>query len=153
MSFDVRNHRCYNPSVRLKAKPSVFLLGIELLGGTMPIAQPGKELHALCHEHHVDMGPSQIALMIEGELSVAPAYACPRPDCFVHYATSHGYFLATKYGQIERDSTPRVTCPRDGQPMYLARTNPEVSSFRLWTCPQCDATRTNSDDLEGGIRQ
>ena len=62
----------------------------------MPIAQPGKEPHALCHEHHVDMGPSQIALMIEGELSVTPAYACPRPDCFVHYATSHGYFLGVR---------------------------------------------------------
>lgn len=65
----------------------------------MPFAQPAKELHVLCHEHHVDMGLSQIAMMIEGDLSVAPAYACPRPDCFVHYATSHGYFIAMKHGQ------------------------------------------------------
>src|SRR5207247_9987611 len=116
-------------------------------------AQRRKDPRRPVHERQGVLGPAQIALIIEVVLSVAPAYGCPRPDCFVHYATSHGYFLATKYGQIERDSTPRVTCPRDGQPMYLARTNPEVSSFRLWTCPQCDATRTNSDDLEGGIRQ
>jgi len=119
----------------------------------MPFAQPARELRALCHEHHVNMRLSQIALMVEGDLRIIPAYACPHPDCFVCYAASHGYFIATKHGQMERDGTPRVTCPRDGQPMYLAGTNPKVSSFRLWRCPKCDATRTNGDNLGGGIRE
>jgi len=43
--------------------------------------------------------------------------------------------------------TPRVACPRDGQPMYLAETNPEKKAFRLWRCPQCHSSRTNEEDL------
>jgi len=117
----------------------------------MPAAQPSKKLQPLCHEHHVDMRSTQIARMIEGEPMPTPAYACPVPDCFVHYASSHGYYLAPQYGLMERHMTPRVTCPHDGQPMYLAKTNPEERSFRLWRCPQCDATSMNNGHRQGGV--
>jgi len=36
---------------------------------------------------------------------------------------------------------------RDGQPIYLAETNPGKKAFRLWRCPQCDSTRTNEENL------
>ena len=42
---------------------------------------------------------------------------------------------------------PDVRCPHDGQPKYVAETNPEKSAFRLWRCPQYDSSRTNEEDL------
>jgi len=46
---------------------------------------------------------------------------------------------------------PRILCPRDGRPMYLAETNPVKSAFRLWRCPQCDSTLTNEEDLVNNV--
>src|SRR5256884_4503772 len=43
-------------------------------------------------------------------------------------------------------SLPKVRCFLDGMPMYLAEIHPEKTSFRLWTCPQCGARRTNEED-------
>ena len=97
------------------------------------------QLHALCYEHHVKMGMTGLVKQTE--------YACPEPDCSVRYSPSNGYFLAPEHGQVESYLTPRVTCPRDGQPMYLAEINEEKRSFRLWRCPQCDASRTNEEGL------
>ncbi len=96
-------------------------------------------LHALCYEHHVKMGMTGLVKQT--------AYACPKPDCSVRYSPSNGYFLAPEHGQVESYLTPRVTCPCDGQPMYLAEINREKRAFRLWRCPQCDASRTNEEGL------
>jgi len=49
----------------------------------------------------------------------------------------------------EMDMLPKVRCFLDGMPMYLAEIHPEKTSFRLWTCPQCGARRTNEEDLVG----
>ena len=113
----------------------------------MPTPQPGKQLHVLCHEHHIEMRMTEV----EGSQSTeTPAYACP-PDCAVRYAASTGYFVASRHGQLERNMTLRVRCPRDGQPMYLAEINPEKTAFRLWRCPQCDASRTSKEGLVSDI--
>jgi hypothetical protein len=114
----------------------------------MSAAQPSKELHALCHEHHAEMRLNQILLKSEGQETQTQAYACPWPDCLVHYNITRGYFMLSQDGNMsEPDMVPRVTCPRDGMPMYLAEINLEKRGFRLWRCPQCDAKRTNEQSL------
>jgi hypothetical protein len=94
---------------------------------------------------------TEVDIQTEGSPTQILAHACPEPDCTVHYAPSTGYFIVSKHGQVELDMTPRVTCPRDGQRMYLAETNPEKKAFRLWQCPQCDSTRTNEEGLVSEI--
>jgi hypothetical protein len=37
--------------------------------------------------------------------------------------------------------------------MYLGATDEAKRGFRLWICPQCDARRTNEDDLVGMDRR
>jgi len=102
-----------------------------------------KQLHAICFEHHIRMGMTRVVTETE--------YACPEPHCGVRYSTSNGYFIAPDHGQLESYLTPRVTCPRDGQPMYLAEINQEKRAFRLWRCPQCDSSRTNEEGLVSHI--
>lgn len=111
--------------------------------------QPGKDLGALCHEHHVQMTLHEPGGKTHTRRSQTGTYACPLPDCTVHYNPSNGYFLITHGGKIELDSVPRVKCSVDGRPMYLAETNPQKRSFRLWHCPQCGATRTNKEKVIG----
>jgi hypothetical protein len=113
----------------------------------MPKPQRGKQLHPLCHEHHMEMSRTDVLIKTKGPPTQTSAYACPVPDCAVHYTVSNGYFIAGNNGQVERDMTPHVICPRDGRRMYLAETNPAKRTFRLWRCPQCDSTRTNEEDL------
>ena len=113
----------------------------------MPTPQPAKQLHALCHEHHIEMRLTDVLIKTEGAPTHTSTYACPEPDCAVSYTPSKGYFLAAKHGQVEHDMTPRVTCRRDGQRMYLAEINPEKRAFRLWRCPLCDSIRTNEEGL------
>src|SRR2546429_516024 len=138
----------------------------------MPTPQPAKQLHALCHEHHIEMRLTEVLIKTEGAPTHTSTYACPEPDCAVSYTPSKGYFLAAKHGQVEHDMTPRVTCRRDGQRMYLAEINPEKRAFRLtvtcrrdgqrmylaeinpekrafrlWRCPLCDSIRTNEEGL------
>jgi hypothetical protein len=79
--------------------------------------QDSKQLHALCYQHHIKMSMTVVLTQTE--------YACPEPDCGVCYSPSNGYFIAPQHGQLESYQTLRVTCPRDGQPMYLAETKPE----------------------------
>ncbi len=112
----------------------------------MPTPQPCKQFHVLCHEHHIEMRLTNV-LITKGPPSQTSAYACPIPDCTVHYTASNGYFIDGNNGSVEGDLTPRVTCPREGQRMYLAETNPAKRAFRLWRCPQCDSTRTNEEGL------
>ena len=92
----------------------------------MATPQPRKQFHALCHEHHIEMRLTEVLITAKSPPTQTPAYACPGPDCAVRYTRSKGYFIAAKHGQVETDMTPRVTCPRDGQRMYLAEINPET---------------------------
>lgn len=107
-------------------------------GALMSTGQTAKQLHALCHEHHLEMRMNGAA---------DPEYACPKPDCAVRYTPSNGYFIAAKQGPLELDILPRRRCPSDGQAMYLAEVDPGKRGFRLWRCPQCDSSRTNEEDL------
>jgi hypothetical protein len=118
----------------------------------MPVAQPQQEFQALCHEHHAKMRLGEVHLKGGGEALQIIAYACVQPDCRVHYNISRGYFLANESAtakDFDMAMLPRVRCPRDGTPMYLAETDRAKKGFRLWVCPQCDARHTNEDDLVG----
>jgi hypothetical protein len=116
----------------------------------MPSNQIKRDLSALCYEHHIEMRFGQAVLQTRGERTQMLAYTCPEPDCLVHYNSSHGYFMLSQNGNLsELDMVPRVRCPYDGMPMYLAETNPEKRGFRLWRCPQCDGRLTNEEGLIG----
>src|SRR3981189_1874300 len=92
-----------------------------LRGGPMPATQPSKELRALCHEHHVEMRLNQGILNSKGDAKHTLAYACAEPDCLVHYNIYRGYFILNQDGNTnELAMVPRVRCPHDGTPMYLA---------------------------------
>ena len=116
----------------------------------MPATQPSKELRALCHEHHAEMRLNQSLLNSEDDAKHTLAYACTEPDCLVHYSIYRGYFILSRNGNTkELDMVPRVRCPHDGTPMYLAEIHQAKRDFHLWRCPhpQCDARRTNEADL------
>jgi hypothetical protein len=116
----------------------------------MPATQPSKELRAFCHEHHVEMRPNQNPLNREGDPTQTLAYACTEPDCLVRYNIYRGYFILSQNGITnELDTVPRVRCPHDGTPMYLAEIDLQKRGFRLWICPQCDGRRTNEEGLIG----
>ncbi|PYU67464.1 MAG: hypothetical protein DMG49_18635 [Acidobacteria bacterium] len=116
----------------------------------MPATESSKEFRALCHEHHVEMRLSQRLLNGAGNPKETLAYACTEPDCLVNYNIVRGYFLLNEKGSTnELNMVPRVRCPRDGTPMYLAEIDPQKKGFRLWRCPQCDGRRTNEDGLTG----
>jgi hypothetical protein len=116
----------------------------------MPATQPSKKLRALCHEHHMEMRLNQSLLYREGDAIRTLTYVCTEPDCLVHYNTSRGYFILSQNGNMkEEDAVPRVRCPHDGTPMYLDEISVEKRDFRLWRCPQCEATRSNEEGLMG----
>jgi hypothetical protein len=120
----------------------------------MPATQPSKELRALCHEHHVEMRLNQSLSNSEGNAIQTLAYACTVPHCLVHYNISRGYFTLSQNGNTnELDMVPRVRCPHDGAPMYLAEIDQEKRDFRLWRCPRCDGRRTNEEGLIGSASQ
>jgi hypothetical protein len=104
-----------------------------------------KSLHVLCYQHHKEMLLRRLSEPAEGL-----HYACREPGCLVRYDRSHGYFIDTRDKEtIEQEITPRVSCPKDGQHMYLAEVIPERSDFRLWKCPQCNGSRTNEETSDG----
>lgn len=113
----------------------------------LPTTHLGRELHALCHEHHVEMRLIELVIQTQGRSTQAFVYACPQPNCAVHYSPANGYFIASRGGEVELDMTPYVACARDGQQMYLAEINPEKRDARLWRCPQCNASRSNEESL------
>ena len=116
----------------------------------MPATQPNKELRALCYEHHVEMMPDQRILNSKVIGTHTFGYACTQPECLVRYSIANGYFILNQNGKgNELEAAPRVQCPRDGAPMYLAETDLEKKEFRLWVCPQCDARHTNEEGLIG----
>jgi len=99
------------------------------------------DLHFLCFQHHGEM----LAKTTEPVV-----YACQKPGCLVHYENTRGYFLdTTDPVTLKQEILPRVSCPTDGQPMYLAQVQPERRNFRLWKCPKCGATLTNEESTVG----
>jgi hypothetical protein len=87
--------------------------------------QRNKALQPLCHEHHLEMRLIQVPLQTGSEPAQSLVYACPEPDCLVHYNSSRGYFVVVHNGNvIDRDLMPEVVCSRDGLPMYLAEVLP-----------------------------
>jgi hypothetical protein len=96
-----------------------------------------KDLHALCHQHHVELELVTVGL---GKHSAsAVVYACPKPACQVHYSSLEGYFIHSenRHGLVT-ESVPLVQCEYDQAYMYLAEVLPEKRSFRLWKCPKCN---------------
>jgi hypothetical protein len=106
----------------------------------------GQNLHILCYQHHQEM-PAKV----RSESTEPLVYVCRVPGCLIRYESSRGYFIDTADKKtVEQEILPRVLCPSDGHPMYLAKVQPEIRSFRLWKCPECDESRTNegsSDEL------
>lgn len=110
----------------------------------MPASQGNTELQPLCHEHHLEMRLTQVPPQTGSEPAQTLVYACPEPDCLVHYNSSRGYFVIKHNGNgIDGDMMPKVWCLQDGLPMYLAEV--PQRSFRLWRCPQCNSSRRNTD--------
>jgi hypothetical protein len=113
----------------------------------MPVAQTRKEFYPLCYEHHHEMMPDQFHLQNTSDPRPTTAYACREPGCLVRYESFGGYFIARGGNEIEEEATPSVTCAHDGRSMYLAEVQPHNTSYRLWKCPQCEASRTNEAGL------
>jgi len=57
-----------------------------------PALLRNKTLQPLCHEHHLKMRLSQVPLQTGSKLAQTLVYACPEPDCLIHYNSSRGYF-------------------------------------------------------------
>jgi len=114
----------------------------------MPIAR--REFHPLCYEHHHEMMPYESILQSASDPRQTAVYACREPGCLVRYDTPRGYFLVQGGNEIEEEAKPSVTCKHDGTSMYLAEVQPQNTSYRLWRCPQCEASRTNEEGLAVG---
>lgn len=100
-----------------------------------------RDIHVLCYQHHREMFPKQRA-----ETEKPPVYACREAGCLVRYDASGGYFLDTEDARIlELEIKPRVRCSHHGRLMYLAEVRPQQRSFRLWRCPECEATHTHQE--------
>jgi hypothetical protein len=95
----------------------------------------------LCYQHHRELLPESRV-----ETGDPTLYACAETDCLVRYDASAGYFLDTEDPKIlEQEIKPKIRCSQDGRPMYLAEVRPEQRSFRLWRCPECEASCTHQE--------
>jgi hypothetical protein len=104
-----------------------------------------RDLHVLCYQHHTEM-----LLRPLSEPAERLQYACREPGCLVHYHNLDGYFIDPRIAMtVDQETTPRVSCPNDGQLMYLAEVMPQRRSFRLWKCPECNGSRTNEETSDG----
>jgi hypothetical protein len=110
-------------------------------------AQARREIHPLCYEHHIEMTSVHIRLKTHINRAKSLVYACREPSCLIQYAEAHGYSKWLGRDQLEEETTPCVTCPYDGMPMYLAKIRRDERSFRLWRCPRCNVSRTNVELL------
>ena len=113
----------------------------------MPANQAKNDLRPLCHEHRLEMRLNRS--LNNGGNATQAAYGCTEPACLVHYNSSRGYFMSQDGNRDEMASLPKVRCPLDGAPMFLAEISPDKRSFRLWRCPECGARRTNEEGLVG----
>ena len=136
-------------SASLAQKPSEKSLLMCFGTHRVSALQRNEALQPLCYEHHLEMRLTQVPLQSGSEPEQTLVYACPEPDCLVHYNSSRGYFAVVHNGNgVDPDMTPEVWCSQDGLPMYLAEVLPAQRSFRLWRCPQCHSSRSNNDELQ-----
>ena len=104
-----------------------------------------KDLRVLCYQHH-----SEMLLKLPGTSAEKLVYVCKEPGCLIRYNSSDGYLMGTEDAKtIELEMAPRVSCPNDEHPMYLAQVRPERRSFRLWKCPECKVSLTNEESSPG----
>lgn len=105
----------------------------------MSVAQRTEgNIFPLCYEHHTKMVPKE--LVGAGHAT----YVCQEPGCPVYYDPTVGYFLNKEAQEpTEYYAVPKVHCPSDSRPMYLAEVQAEHPNFRRWQCPKCDASRTS----------
>ena len=104
-----------------------------------------KDLRVLCYQHHGEM-----LLKLTSGPAVKLLYVCKEAGCLIRYNSSDGYFVDMEGAKtIREELAPRVRCPNDEHPMYLAEVRPERRSFRLWKCPECSASRTNEEPSPG----
>lgn len=88
-----------------------------------------------------------------GRESEDALFRCQEPGCLIRYGTSRGYFLDTQDKMtLEQEILPRVSCPVDESPMYLAEAQTESKSYRLWKCPGCGISRTN-EEISNGLEK
>jgi hypothetical protein len=96
------------------------------------------------------MMPDQFNLQHTSDSRQTTTYVCREPGCLVLYIVPSGYFIVQDGNEIEEEALPSVACTRDGASMYLAEVQPQNTSYRLWRCPQCEASRTNEEGLAVG---
>jgi hypothetical protein len=110
----------------------------------MAVKKTNADLHPLCYEHHLEM--KVLGVLPKRNIS-GLVYACPKPDCLIHYNGPVGYFVVS--------SIPRTRCPHHGLRMYLAKVRSRNRSFRLWRCPLlgCKASLTNEAHLVAANHQ
>ena len=114
----------------------------------MTATQKRYEFQPLCYMHHVEMKPNETLPTTEKRSPQGITFACPKPDCLVHYNNSKGYFMLTQntsgnWGEPEPG--PLVRCERDRSPMFLSEFLPDRWSLRLWKCPLCKIVRANGE--------
>jgi hypothetical protein len=113
-------------------------------GESMAVKKTKRDLRPLCYKHHVEMKPIQLEKSTNPFTTYSLAFACPLSGCFICYACRTGYFGVEDGDQGKRAEAPQVSCPQDGQPMYLAEVHPQNRSLRLWRCGKanCQGHRT-----------
>lgn len=105
-----------------------------------------ENLKVLCFEHHIQMRPSEILVKTAEKSEQTPGYVCEEPGCLVRYSSARGYMAIAADGtQLAAELTPKVTCPEDSRPMYLAEVRAEQRNYRLWRCPACGKGLTNQE--------
>lgn len=114
----------------------------------MTATQARYEFQPFCYKHQVEMKPAQTLRTTERVPAQQITFACPRPECLLHYNSSLGYFLLPqngrgKYGKPEPGLL--VRCERDRAPMFLFEFFPNRWTLRLWKCPLCKTVRANAE--------
>ena len=114
----------------------------------MTTARTRNGYQPLCYKHQVEMNANQTLRTTEKVPTQLITFACPRPDCSVHYNSSKGYFMLAlnairNWGEPEPG--PLVRCERDRAPMYLSEFIPDRWALRLWKCPLCKTVRPNAE--------
>ena len=116
-------------------------------GSAMTVPQT-YEFQPFCYKHQVEMKPKKTLPATAKGPTQGITFACPKPDCFLHYNRSRGYFLLTQNTSGNWDELEPgllVRCEKDRSPMFLSEFFPDRWSLRLWKCPLCKTVRANAE--------
>ena len=110
----------------------------------MALERSSKALRPLCYTHNVEMKLIQLKEIVHSLATYSLVYLCPRSGCQIGYAGKTGYFAHGVEGHSRQTGALRVSCPLDGQPMFLAAVHRENTAVRLWRCakPNCPGEDT-----------